>query len=265
MTLAMALTSIFGKAAANKLTTWLIGRPNGTQKMEAASEAMQKGATAIEALKSVFGIDFLKAVDSITGKGRSSFSYQAGIADYIKADTDPPAPPFKVLRDELNINLDRLNLMETADSRALKNHARGLFHIWEGRYMELAPGLHSGHVKTTFEVIGKLLNEQNPIKDLLKLAGVTGLGGGGVLLLVQGVFVVTGTGVGILALISLFLFGIPWPLVGALVLGGALLLVVAKALATHDDAISTCIQLAYQLIERGMAAQALHQPTTERE
>ena len=68
----MAFPSIFGKAAANKLITALTNKPNGAQKMEAAASAMQAGATAIEALKSVFGEEaFLKAMNAATGKGRS--------------------------------------------------------------------------------------------------------------------------------------------------------------------------------------------------
>lgn len=210
MSIAMALTSIFGKAAANKLITALTNKPNGAQKMEAAASAMQAGATAIEALKSVFGEEaFFKAMNAATGKGRSSFSYEAGIAEYVKADTDPPGHPLRVLRDELNINLERLNLMETIDKRALKNHVRGLFHVWKGRYKVLAHGHYNDDAKTTFEVIGKLLSEQNTVKDLLKMVGIAGLGGWGLLMIAQAVFIVTGTGVGILALISFFLFGIP--------------------------------------------------------
>lgn len=271
MSISMALVSIFGKAAANKLIATLTNKPNGAQKMEAAAAAMQTGATAIEALKSVFGEEaFFKAMNAATGKGRSSFSYEAGIAEYIKADTDPPAHPFQVLRDELNINLDRLNLMETTDKRALKNHVRGLFHVWKGRYKELAPGHYNDDAKATFEVIGKLLSEQNTVKDLLKMVGIAGLGGWGLLMIAQAVFIVTGTGVGILALISFFLFGIPGLWVAALVLGGAICVVVAGKLASLDDGISKCIKRAYGLIERQMAASAQatqpsHQPTTERE
>lgn len=90
MSIAMALTSFFGKALGTRLIAKLLSRPNGAQKLEQAASAMQQGMTAVEALKSVFGDDFLKAMDAVTGRSQSAFSYEAGIADYIKAETASP-------------------------------------------------------------------------------------------------------------------------------------------------------------------------------
>jgi len=247
MSVAMALIPMFGKAVANKLTSKLINRPNGAQKMEAANAAMQQGMTAVEALKSFFGEDFLRELNAVTGGGRSSFSYDAGTADYIKADSDSQHHPLKVLRDELSINLDRVNLMETKDKGAIKNYFRGMFHIWKGRYQELASDHHNADAKATFDAIGKLLDDdQKTFKDLFQLTSVTGLGVGG------------------------SLFVIPWLSVAGLAIPGALMLGLAAMQLRDDQAMSACVQLAYKLIERQMAtsAQAIqpsHQPKTQRE
>lgn len=271
MSVAMALIPMLGKAVANKLTTKLINRPNGAQKMEAANTAMQQGMTAVEALKSFFGEDFLRELNAVTGGGRSSFSYEAGTADYIKADTDSPHHPLKVLRDELSINLDRVNLMETKGQDAIKNYFRGMFHVWKGRYQELAPDHQNDDAKATLDAIGELLSDdQKTFKDLFQLTSVTGLGVGGALFFISAVCLATSTGVGIVAAISAFLFGIPWLSVAGLAIPGALMLGLAAMQLRDDQAMSACVQLAYKLIERQMAASAQanqpsHQPITERE
>lgn len=78
----------------------------------------------------------------------------------------------------------------------------------------------------------------------------TGLGGVGALMVIAGVLVATGTGVGIATAISTFVFGIPWVTVGALVLPGALLVVVAAKKARPVDDVSLSVALAYKLLER---------------
>jgi hypothetical protein len=200
------------------------------------------------------------------GAGKSNFSYEAGIADYIKADTDAPRPPLMVLRDELNINLDRLSFIETTDKKNLKNHFRGLLHVWRQRYQEMAPAHHDPDAKATFAAIDKLLSDdQKTFKDLFQLTSVTSLGVGGSLLVISSVCLATSTGVGVIAAISAFLFGIPWLSVGALAIPGGLMLGLAAMQLGDDQATSACVQLAYKLIERGMAAHATHQPTTQRD
>lgn len=60
----------------------------------------------------------------------------------------------------------------------------------------------------------------------------------------------TGTGVGIATAISIFVFGIPWITVGALVLPGALLVVMAAKKARPVDDVSLSVALAYKLLDR---------------
>jgi hypothetical protein len=78
----------------------------------------------------------------------------------------------------------------------------------------------------------------------------TGIGGIGALLLISGVFTATGTGVGLVSAISLFIFGIPWITVAALVLPGALLMTLAAKKSRPADHLSLATGLAYKLLER---------------
>lgn len=271
MPLTSALTGLLGQIASTKLINALTRKLNGAQKMAFAAEAMEKGATAMEALKGVFGDDLPKALAEALGVGGSSFSYEAGTADYIKADTASPHPPLRVLRDELNINLDRLNYIETNNKEGLKNYFRGTFHVWKGRYQELAPDHYDDDAKATFEVIGKLLNDEpKTFADFFQLGKVTALGVGGSLMVISAVCLATSTGVGIATAISAFLFGIPWLSVAGLAIPGFLMVGLAAMQLKDDQAMSACVQLAYKLLERQMATSAqvvttTHQPTTEGE
>lgn len=269
MPLTSALTALLGQIASTKLINALTRKQNGPQKLTAAAEAVEKGATAMEALKGVFGDDLPKALAEAMGAGGSSFSYEAGTADYIKADTDSPHPPLKVLRDELNINLDRINFIDTKNRKGVKNYFRGMLHVWHQRFQALAPEHHDADAKATFAAIEKLLDDEDKsFKDVYRLVSATGIGGVGTLMVISGVFVAMGTGVGLATAISTFVFGIPWMTVGALVLPGALLIGLAAIKVTEDQAMTTCVQLAYKLIERCMAAEVSRdepQPTTQRE
>ena len=72
-----------------------------------------------------------------------------------------------------------------------------------------------------------LTGDSRNFRQIYELLSTTGLGGVGALMVIAGVMVATGTGVGIATAISTFVFGIPWITVGALVLPGALLVVMA--------------------------------------
>lgn len=138
MSLTTALATIVGKAIATKLIKRLGNKPNGVEKMAAVATAVEQGKNIVEAFHGVFGDDFQKELNAVMGSGKSSFSYEAGTAEYIKVDPDPTRSPLAILRDELNINLDRLRYIETNDKEGLKSHFRGMFHVWRQRYQALA-------------------------------------------------------------------------------------------------------------------------------
>lgn len=251
MSISVALGTMFGKSVGKKLIDSLVNRPNGAQKLEQASQAMVKGAGVIAALKEAFGDGVLNTLNDVLGsQGLGQFSYEAGIGSYIKADVDPSTSGLSVLRDELNLNLDRISLTD-ASKVALKNQARGAFSIWKLRFKELAPHHYTEDTQATFAAIDALLDERpKTFKDVYKLTGTTALGGVGALMLISGVCLATGTGVGIVTAISAFLFGIPWIHVGILVLPGALMVLLAAMHLRDDQAVSACVQLAYKLLDR---------------
>ena len=252
MPIGSALTAMFGTTVSKRLLETLAKKPNGAQRMEAVGTAIAKGATAVEALKSAFGNDFMKALTEALGNAPGAgFSYEAGVNAYIKADTGGASDPRQVLRDELNLNLDRIAMASTANKGALKNHFKGALHVWQRRYQELAPDLYTDDAKAVFKAMDRLLDDtKKSFKDVYKLVSVTGFGGTGALLFISGVFLATGTGVGIVAAISAFIFGIPWLHVSALVLLGALMLVWTAMRLRDDQAMSACVRLAYKLLDK---------------
>lgn len=115
MSIALTLASIFGKPIADRLFKSLGERKDGAQKLEDAAVAMAQGLTVIDALKKVFGKEFFSILNEALGtSGNSKFSYEAGTQGYIRLEEDY-GTPVKILRDELNINLDRLTVLEVKD------------------------------------------------------------------------------------------------------------------------------------------------------
>ncbi len=247
MSISVALVSMFGKPVAEKLIKNLNERKDGARKFENAAAAMDAGLSAIESLKKHFGKDFFSSLNSTLGA--SSFSYEAGTHGYIQLDVEQ-STPIKVLRDELNINLDRLSVLEVKGV-GLKNQFTGLVACWQTRCQHFFGVSHGEDIQSTFAAIQKILNgETRNYRQIYELLSSTGVGGVGALMVIMGVFLATGTGVGLVTAISIFVFGVPWLAVGALVLPGSLLVMLAANKTKPVDEISLSIALAYKLLER---------------
>ncbi len=248
MSILLTLTSMFGKPIAESLINSLKSKKNGTQRFDEAADAMGKGLTAIEALKKSFGKDFLAGLNGVLGTS-SQFTYEAGTPNYIRLD-DTAASPIQVLRDELNVNLDRLSVLN-AEGMEIKSLFRGLVAVWKERCLQFVGGTHQDDIDSTLATIDRLLTgESRNYRQIYEMLSSTTLGGIGTLMVISGVFVATGTGVGVVSAISLFLFGIPWLAVGALVLPGSLLVVMAAKKTRPIDEISLAIAMAYKLLQR---------------
>lgn len=245
------LLKILGGAVGKKLITTFLNKPNGTQKLERASEAMAKGLGAIDALKRTFGDDFTEALnDAMGGTSQARFSYAAGTSSYIKADVDPSTPPLTVLLDELHINLDRIASTDT-NKASLKNQLRGAFHVWKGRFQELAPNHYGKDAKATLEAIdGFLDGSGRTAPEVYRALAATGVGTIGALFVASGFSLISGTGVGLLMAIWIFFMGIPWLHAGARIVLGLLLIVLVIKLVRRDNSMSTAIELAYGLLDR---------------
>ena len=249
MSLALSLATLFGKPAAERLIQALGTRKDGSKRLEQTATAMASGATAIEALKQAFGKDFLATVNEVLGTSKAAFTYEAGTQHYIRQEA-AGLPPEQVLRDELNINLDRLTLLEVK-GKDLKNQALGVVAVWGKRCLDLHGDTHKEDIASTLKTMNALLTgDSRNFRQIYELLSTTGLGGVGALMVIAGVLVATGTGVGIATAISTFVFGIPWITVGALVLPGALLVVMVAKKARPVDDVSLSVALAYKLLER---------------
>lgn len=250
MSILLTLTSMFGKPIAETLINSLKAKKDGTQRLEDAANAMATGLTAIEALKKSFGKDFLTTLNDALGtSSQFRFSYEAGTQSYIQLD-GKAASPIQLLRDELNINLDRLSVLDTK-GLDIKNLFRGLVSVWKERCLQFYGLSHQADITSTITTIDNLLNgESRNYRQIYEMLSSTTLGGIGTLMVISGVFVATGTGIGVVSAISMFLFGIPWLTVGALVLPGSLLVILAAKKTRPIDEISLAIAMSYKLLGR---------------
>lgn len=250
MSIPIALMAMFGKPLADKLLKGLLDKKDGAQRIEQASSAMASGLTAIDALKKYFGKDFLSVLNELLGTAtNAAFRYEAGTGAYINLDHSE-ATPEQRLRDELNINLDRLTVLQ-GNASDRRNHFQGLMSTWQLRVRQTFDSNKEDDIDKTFDAINSLLDgETRNFREIYQLVSRTGIGGVGALMLISGVLLATGTGVGIVSAISMFIFGIPWAAVGVLVLPGTLLVVLASRKSQLVDDLSLATGLAYKLLER---------------
>lgn len=250
MTLALTLATMFGKTIAEKLIKGLNGRKGGAQKLEEASAALAQGASAIDALKKAFGKEFLSVLNEALGTtSNSRFSYEAGTLSYIRLD-EATTPSTKALRDELNINLDRLSALE-AQTVDLKSQFRGLMSVWQERCRQFYGTTHKEDIEATFSTIQQLLKgELKNYRQIYQMLSSTSIGGIGAMLIIGGVIIATSTGVGVITAITVFFVGVPWMTVGAMVLPGTLMIVLASKKTKPVDEMSLSVALAYKLLER---------------
>lgn len=222
-------------------------------KLQRVLEATEKGVSIIQALRGEFGDHYLKALaESMGKKSAPRWSYEAGTRDYIGLDlpSQDQIGAIGILRDELNINLDRLSVhFESGSNEKLRNHFRGMFSVWQERYTHVFG--ESKDDVSIFQAIDDLLGgDKRTFKDVLEILSRTSLGGVGALMVISGVLLSMGIGAGILAKISIFLVGIPWVNVGVLVIPGVILVALAKYNFNDKHAMTTCISMAYKLLER---------------
>lgn len=245
-----ALAKTIGPMLAQTVLDRLLTTKGASSKMQRSMAAMEKGVSVLAALRGEFGDDFLKVITGTIGdKKGHAWTYEAGVSDYIKLSSEGTEQKIlTMLRDELNVNLDRLTMIGKVPEDALLNYFNGILGIWRKRYDE-----HIGvdeNSRGVFAAMDDLLDgNKRTFKDALETISRTGLGGVGALMVLSGVLLATGTGVGLATSISLFLFGIPWISVGALVIPGAILLGLTRYKFNNKHAMSTCIKMSYKLLE----------------
>lgn len=244
------LATTFGPMVSESIVKKLLNSKGANSKMERAMQTTEKGVSVIAALRGEFGDEFLNAITSVIGdKNAHSWTYDAGTTEYIKLNiTGKSQEALIILRDELNINLDRLVMLSEIQQNDLLNYFRGTFSVWKMRYTDIFG--YDAESKKIFDVMDDLLDgSKRSFKDVLETLTKTSLGGVGALMTISGVLLATSTGVGLGTLITTFLFGIPWIAVGSLVIPGVILLGLSRYKFGSKHAMSTCIKLAYKLLE----------------
>lgn len=246
-----ALALEIGVTLAKKVGTSLTSRSKAEESLKKADAMIATGTSAVSALRKAFGTDFDEAMTAALGTGPTTWSFEAGRADYIRVTVPDSAPRdvYRTLRDELNLNLDRVAKGPLQKGTEQQNYFRGAFREWMERFRELAG--RQPDAEQTFQVIESLLDgKRRNFSDVFRLLQRTGLGTIGAMLVIQAVLIATSTGVGIVAVISTWLFGIPVVQVGALVVGGGLLFALSRVEFAATNAMSTSVATAYKLLDR---------------
>ena len=246
-----ALGLEIGITLAKKVGARLINRPKADENLRKADSLIATGTSAVSALRKAFGPEFDEAMTSAIGTGPASWTFEAGRADYVRValPEGPPATVYRVLRDELNINLDRVARGPVRKGTEQHSYFLGALREWMERYRELAG--RQPDAEETFRVIESLLDgKRRNFADVFRLLQRTGLGTVGALLVIQAVLIATSTGVGIVAVVSTWLLGIPVVQVGALVVGGGLLFALSRVEFAATNTMSASVAAAYKLLDR---------------
>ena len=250
MSLVVTLAAMFGKPVADRLAKGLLERKNGVQKFEQATAAMAQGLTAIDALKNTFGKEFFIVLNEAIGlSAKASFTYEASTQGYIRLE-EQGAEPIRLLRDEFNINLDRLSAMNLRKSD-VRNQFLGMLFIWQERCREYFGPEYCGDINAACDSIrGLVRGEARNHKKVRRSMVSVVLGGVGILMILSGISVAAGRGVGIKQAIYRFIDGIPWPMVGVLMIPGVLLVMFSIWSNKQDDEITLATSIAYGLLDK---------------
>lgn len=227
--------------------------------LEKLNALIQGGASTVTAFQEVFGADvFDKALSDANGfnSGSGKWTFEAGQQEYVRITKKEKGNAWAValLREELNLNLDRVTRLYSHKNNDSKNYFLGLYREWQKRYIELI-GL-SADSKSTFKTVDDLLDgKKKSFADVFKLLQKTGLGVAGTMLVINSVLLATSTGVGVVTAITTFAFGIPMVQVGAFAVSGLLLIALAKMDFVQSNAESATIAVLYKLLDRQIQIQ----------
>lgn len=241
----------YGPVVAKSIVAALSKSKNAGDRLAQVAPLIEAGTTAIDAFKRIFGQDFDAALTEALKAPRVDWSYEAGRTDYIRVDVfdGEVRSVDQTLRDELNINLDRLARLYGGKGAEVQNYFRGVFREWMNRYRSII--VESDDSRKTFETIESLLDgHRKSFADGFKLLQQAGLGTLGALLVIQAGLVATSTGVGLFAVISTWLLGIPVVQVGALAVGGVVLFALSRVKLSASNAMSMSVATAYKLLDR---------------
>ena len=204
-----------------------------------------KGVGIIEALRQCFGSEFVSAFSAL--RSGSPYDYESGVSEYIRLESSAylDFSSLDLLRDELNINLERIMVLG-GGGRDLENNFRGAFSVWMRRYDEIIGS--DAASESAFSAIRKLLDgTERSFAEAFKMLQ-KGFGLSAAVLAVMAGLVATGTGVGLVATINMWLFGTPWTAVLGLFSSAAFMFALSRIKVSQTSSMTMAIKLAYQLL-----------------
>ncbi|WP_029525468.1 hypothetical protein [Polaromonas glacialis] len=241
-----------GLPLARKLVSGLVSGQDPASRVEKITALVKNGSTAMAAFQNTFGVvDFDKALTTAIGNGAKGWTYEAGREEYVQIEQIEGSPrlPTSLLREELNLNLDRIIRTRGSKDADINNYFIGLFRQWQERYVELIGDSEDSRI--TFKTVESLLDgRKKSFADVFRMLQKTGLGMAGAALVIQAALIATSTGVGIMVWITTAFVGIPMVQVGALAVAGGLLFGLSRMDFASSNAKSATIAVAYKLLDR---------------
>ncbi len=240
-----------GQPVAGKIWQVINGSDYQNQ-MKKASEICHEGASALSALNRAFGNQFNEILNDAINPDGSCFSFEAGRKKYVHLTTDSEGPDtiIPVLRDELNVNLERITGLHKKDKDPVQNYFRGCFVQWSDNYKkQLAP--LSIEEEKNFKKINKLIDgRHHAFVGILDIFRKTILGTSGMMIIGKACLIILSVGIGIYAQTKIWLLGLPLGLIASCMMAGAVLIVLASLRVKKLDIMSECVRIAYGMLEK---------------
>ena len=245
-----------GLPLAKNVVTRLTSTKPGLSKVEKATAMINSGSSALEAFQKTFGnVDFDKALTAAIEPGSNGWTYEAGQQEYVRLqkNSGKQKAPASLLREELNLNLDRVIRVYGNKKSDVDNYFLGLLRQWQNRYVELIG--EDDDSRQTFQTIESLLDgHRKTFAEVFRMLQKTGLGMAGAALVIQAALIATSTGVGIIAWLTTWWVGIPLLQVAGLAVAGGLLFGLSRMDFSPSNAKSATIAVAYKLLDRHAAS-----------
>ena len=240
-----------GQPLGEKLWQTLNGKVH-LDDLKKASELVQNGASAMEALQKVLGNRFQTILGEALGEGESQFAYEAGWQDYGHRDQsagDTPEQKIESLRASFNRNLERITSLYGKKHKSVLNHFRGCFIRWKQEYKAVFFPL-TGDEEKFFHTIEKLLDgKKKTIRQVFRILRQTSMGTIGAAFVIKGILLAFGVGAGLLTKLQIWMFGIPGMQVAGFLTAGTGIGAVSFVRLRNQDIMSACTSIVYKMLD----------------
>jgi hypothetical protein len=240
-----------GVTLAKSVGSRLMQAPKTETKLQKVEALVSTGATAVSAFQQCFGKDFDAAISAASGESQSAWSHERDRGDYVAVQVADESPQARIraLHDELNLNLDRLARLHPKVDDALRGRFLAVFREWMQRYEQQLPATPDS--RKTFNAIESWLDgHRRTMLNIVTVVQRAGLGAAGAMFILKAVLLATGTGVGVLAGMSMWFSGIPYGQVVLWAVGGVVLFALSRIQIGTANSLTACVNAAYRLLAR---------------